>query len=211
VDTSSFNEHPIGGFLLSEQDGRTPRVVNPPKHRIQQIQRLKKSTYFGILIYLQDIHRQELSDPQLAWIIYYSRNLDENQILKAVKIYSQLKTEEVFYRRMKPQIDRIRGSVPRLEPKKLAEVRRIGTGYHDKGSLRPLHQRRTYGEIVVWDEDISHLLPLTYEIKGTWITAEEVTELIGVNHLSLALSQIEAMSFNLSGTLLSESPEDRED
>jgi hypothetical protein len=197
MDTSSSDGHSTGR-LLSEQDGRTPRVVNPPIHSSRQIERLKKSTYYGILIYLQDIYRQELSENQLLWIIYYSRKLDENQLLKAVNIYSQLKTEDVFYRRMRPQIERIRSSVPRLEPKQLAEVRRIGTGYHDKGSLRPLHQRRSYGELPIWDEDISYLLPLTYEIRGTWITAEEASELIGVNQIQLALGQLLTMSSNHS-------------
>lgn len=210
MDTSSSNEHSTER-LLSEQDGRTPRVVHPPKQRNRRMQKLKKSTYFGILLFLQDIHRQELSENQMAWIIYYSRNLDENQILKAVKIYSQLKTEDVFYRRMRPQIERIHSSVPRLEPKQLAEIRRIGTGYHDKGSLRPLHQRRSYGEESVWDEDISYLLPLTYELRGTWITAEEASELIGVNQIQLALGQLLTMSSNQLDFLYQGEPEDRED
>jgi len=208
MDTSSSHER-SPRRLLSEQDGRTPRVVNPPLQGTRRESKLKKSTYFGILIFLQDVHRQELSDSQVAWIIYYSRKLDESQLLKAVKIYGQLKTTDVFYRRMRPQIERIRNSVPRLEPKVLAEVRRIGTGYHDKGSLRPLHQRRSYGEQSVWDEDISYLLPLTYEIKGTWITAEEATELIGVNQIQLALGQLLTMSSNHSLANSKVFPEDR--
>jgi len=189
MDTSSSNESSTRG-LLSGQDGRTPRVVHPSIHSNRRFQRLKKSTYYGILLYLQEHCRQDLSDNQVAWIIYFSRNLDESQILRSIKISRDLANSEDFYRRMFSDLERIRKSVPRLEPKKLPEVRRIGTGYHDKGSLRPLHRRRNLGESVVWDEDISYLLPTHYEIRGTWITAEEVLDLIGVDLLKLMMNQL---------------------
>jgi hypothetical protein len=197
MDTSSF-ESPPPEVLLSRQDGRTPRVVHPPKHSSRGYQRLKKSTYYGILLFILDQDRGRLSENQIVWIIYYSRKLDESQLSRAVEIYKQLKFKDSFLSRMKHDVERIRSNVPRLEPKILPEKRRIGTGYHDKGSLRPLHQRRSYGELPIWDEDISYLLPLTYEIRGTWITAEEASELIGVNQIQLALGQLLTMSSNHS-------------
>lgn len=192
MDTSSFDKVP-SGRPLSRQDGRTPRVVHPPLQRVRENPRLKKSTYYGVLLFILDKHRKDLGENQILWIIYFSRKLDESQLSRAIKIYRDLEQSESFFRRMSFDVERIRKNVPRLEPKKLPEARRIGTGYHDKGSLRPLHERRNLGEYVVWDEDISYLLPLNYQIRGTWLTAEEVVELTGVDRLHLALNQVKVV------------------
>jgi hypothetical protein len=197
MDTSSF-ESPPPEVLLSRQDGRTPRVVHPPKHSFRGYQRLKKSTYYGILLFILDQDRGRLSENQIVWIIYYSRKLDESQLSRAVEIYKQLKFKDSFLSRMKHDVERIRSNVPRLEPKILPEKRRIGTGYHDKGSLRPLHEKRTIGERAIWDEDIVYLLPLDYQVRGTWLTAEEVCELVGVDHLQLVLHQLKTESLQES-------------
>lgn len=198
MDTSSFENSATRDSSYSGQDGRTPRVVHPSIHSSRGFQRLKKSTYYGILLYILENHRQDLSENQILWIIYFSRKLDESQLLRSVKISTDLIQNEEFCRRMSKDVERIRNNVPRLEPKKLPEVRRIGTGYHDKGSLRPLHERRNFGESVIWDEDISYLLPLNYDVKGTWITAVEVCDLIGIDLLRLVMNQLGIQKFQSS-------------
>jgi len=210
MDTSPTENVPPGR-PLSRQDGRTPRVVNPPLHSSQENVRLKKSTYYGILLYILDKHRQGLSENQILWIIYYSRKLEETQFSKSIKIYNSLIQSPDFFLRMSYHVERIRKNVPRLEPKILPEQRRIGTGYHDKGSLRPLHERRNFGEYVVWDEDITYLLPFDYQVRGTWLTAEEVVELTGVDQLQLVLRQLELKNpQEVLNTLNTVTPDDRE-
>lgn len=59
---------------------------------------------------------------------------------------------------------------------RVPELRRIGVGYRDKGSLRPSHKRgRDHGEIVFWSEDLPILYPENFEPR--FITAEEVCNL----------------------------------
>jgi len=151
---------------------------------------LKKSTYYGILLYILDKHRKDLGEEQVLWVIYFSRKLEETQLSRSIKIYRDLIHSRDFFLRMSFDVERIRKKVPRLESRRPPEKRRIGTGYHDKGSLRPLHERRNLGEYGVWDEDISYLLPLDYQVRGTWLTAEEVVKLTGVDHLQLVLHQL---------------------
>jgi len=151
---------------------------------------LKKSTYYGILLYILDKHRKDLGEEQVLWVIYFSRKLEETQLSRSIKIYRDLIHSRDFFLRMSFDVERIRKKVPRLESRRPPEQHRIGTGYHDKGSLRPLHERRNLGEYGVWDEDISYLLPLDYQVRGTWLTAEEVVKLTGVDHLQLVLHQL---------------------
>jgi len=143
---------------------------------------LKKSTFYGILLYILVEYREELTDQQVAGIIYYSRKLSIAELLKAGNFSSQLLKQPAILNRTRQEIERVRRTqVPFLRTPQIPEPRRIGIGYRDKGALRPRHRPRLVGERTFWDEDLSWLLPLDFEPEGKWITADEVQSLIGNN------------------------------
>jgi hypothetical protein len=163
-------------------DGRHTPLGRPTDSGSRRKGILKKSTFYGILLFILTEFREELTDEQVAGIIYYSRKLSIAELLKAGKFSSQLLHEPVILRRTLPEIERIRRKqVPFLRTPHILEPRRIGIGYRDKGALRPRHRPRLVGERTFWDEDISWLLPLDFEPEGKWITADEVQSLIGNN------------------------------
>jgi hypothetical protein len=105
-----------------------------------------------------------------------------------------------FFLRLEKEINRIHLSVPGQVPPRLTEKRRIGTGYHDKGSLRPLHQRRDFGEDSLYLEDVLPFIPFDQiEEEGRWITAEEVVRLAGRQSIELVAIQL---GVNLTQTVL---------
>lgn len=68
---------------------------------------------------------------------------------------------------------------PRLRETQLAEKRRIGVGYRDKGALRPHNTKgRDLGEPVTFSGDIQVLLP-HHVPQDIWLTRSEVVEHCG--------------------------------
>lgn len=174
------------------EDGRHPLPGKRSNQGFRGLKGMRRSTRYGILLYLLSNSKKfELSENQRLWIIYYSRKFSEAELLRASDVSERLNSDSLFFLRMKKEIQETHVRVPSLNPMTLKEKRRIGIGYRDKGALRPLHQKRDLGEISLWDEDIKFLLPISYETKGSWITAKEVSSLIGVNLLSEVLYQIE--------------------
>jgi hypothetical protein len=174
------------------EDGRHPLLGKRSSQGFRDLKGMRKSTRYGILLYLLSNSKDfELSENQRLWIIYYSRKFSEAELLRASDVSERLNSDSLFLLRMKKEIHETHVRVPSLNPLNLKEKRRIGIGYRDKGALRPLHQKRDLGEISLWDEDIRFLLPLNFEIQGRWITAKEVSSLIGVNLLNEVLYQIE--------------------
>lgn len=158
----------------------TPRPVDPPVQLSSgRKQKLKKSTYYGILLYIMSEYSQDISPEQRAWIVYYSRKLSIAELLRAATFQSKLATEEITLRRTQNEINRIRSRIPRLENLSLPEPNRIGIGYRDKGALRPLTKKREIGEDSFWNEDVRTVFPSLPESEGKWITAEEVNSLTG--------------------------------
>jgi hypothetical protein len=153
--------------------------------------KLKKSIYFGILLYIQWEEYDRLSVLQNLWITNYARRCSDEELLRAGKLAETLKTREHIRFFHSKDILRVRKTIPWIESKPLPEAVRIGKGYTDKGSLRPLHERgRILSEIKFWDEDIIYMLPFDYQVKGEWITADEVKSLVGVNLFELLLTQV---------------------
>lgn len=188
---SSNQEHQPLGRVSQDRMADTPRSADPPfRNSSRRKGKLKKSTYYGILLYIMSEFAEDISPEQRAWIVYYSRKLSIAELLKASNFSSKLRTEQNTLQRTLNEIQRIRRRIPRLEPLNLPEGRRIGIGYRDKGALRPLHEKRVIGERCFWDEDLRAILPFSYEIEGKWITANEVNSLVGENHLELALRQL---------------------
>lgn len=180
---------PVLAFSVRMAD--TPRPVDPPVRVHKRSGKLKKSTYYGILLYLVTEFAESLSPEQRAWIVHYSRKLSIAELLKAENFSSKLRTEEQTLKRTQNEIERIRTRIPRLENLTTPEPNRIGIGYRDKGALRPLHERREFGEISYWDEDVRIFLPYDQEIVGKWITASEVSCLVGEDLLELIARQLQ--------------------
>lgn len=155
----------------------TPASVDPPVQRHRRKGKLKKSTYFGILLYLLSEYREDLGPEQVAWIVRFQSKLRDEELLRAAQFSSKLRTEPRTLQRTQSEIERVRRNVPRLELPRLRESRRIGIGYRDKGALRPLHLRRTEGETAFWLEDLKWFLPIN-EVEGKWVSAEEVQRLM---------------------------------
>jgi len=199
-----FSNHlmPEGEDSIQDRMADTPRSVGAPMERYSKIQGMRESTKYGILLFLlQSGH--ELSDGQRLWIVYRSRKFSEAELLRSAELSLRLLQDDILRTRMRWEIRKIHHSVPSLNPKNLPEKRRIGIGYRDKGALRPLHRNRVLGERAFWDEDIQYLLPLTHEVTGRWITADEVVSLVGIDRLNLALTTIQSMYSNQLATLFS--------
>lgn len=163
-----------------ERMADTPRSIDPPvRSGSRRKQKLKKSTYYGILLYIMSEFSRDISPEQRAWIVYYSRKLSIAELLKASTFQSKLATEETTLKRTQHEINRIRTRIPRLENLSLPEPNRIGIGYRDKGALRPLTKKREIGEDSFWSDDVRSVFPQLPESEGKWITANEVNSLTG--------------------------------
>jgi len=181
----------------------TPHSIPRPDRSKHQVNRLSQAKYYGVLLSFLGQKEFPLSEEQVLWIIYYSRKLDESQLLKASRFREQILTDEVFSQRLKWEISKIYHNVPRLSEKRIPEARRIGIGYRDKGALRPLHLKRTIGEESFWGEDLMFLIPqLDLEVDRIF-TADEVKRLVGEYHLELALRQLKVntLASSLSNSL----------
>lgn len=179
------------------QDGRNPPPGRRPRDGFtEKTKDMRESTAYGILLFfLNNTFDWPLSTGQRLWIVYRARKLSLPELLRAGQYSDLLISDEAVKQRMFRRIREIYFAVPSLDPKQIPEKRTIGIGYRDKGSLRPLHQTRTIGEEVFWDEDIAFLLPFGHEIEGKWITAEEVESLVGRDLLILAIQQIQRQTF----------------
>jgi hypothetical protein len=124
-----------------------------------------------------------LHEDQVRWIVYFGRKLSDAELLKAGKLAKQLTQSELAQRRSASEILRIFHSIPLLRKTPIPIPRRIGTGYHDKGALRPRHKPRLPGNVTFWSQDIPYFLPT--EEEGKWITSDEVFRLIGNDLLEL--------------------------
>jgi len=163
-----------------ERMADTPRSIDPPvRSGSRRKTKLKKSTYYGILLYIMSEFSKDLSSEQRAWIVYYSRKLSIAELLKATNFQAKLSSEEKTLERTMHEIKRIRSRIPRLENLSLPEPNRIGIGYRDKGALRPLTKKREIGEDSFWSDDVKSVFPSLQESEGKWITANEVNSLAG--------------------------------
>jgi hypothetical protein len=140
-----------------------------------------------------------LHPDQVRWIIYFSRRLSDAELQKAGKFLTKLKSEEVVLRRTSKEIGRIFKAIPLMRKTVSPEPRRIGTGYHDKGALRPRHRPRLAGEETWWNQDLEWLLPQKVD-EGKWITADEVYGQISTDFLEIIGNNIQR---NLSVFVLS--------
>jgi len=165
---------------------------------------LKKSIYFGILLFVLRRETDSFTAEQQLWIVNYSRKLSDEELLRAGKLTERLLNDEqslIFHHK---DIQRVRRTIPWIEPFNSPEAVRIGKGYTDKGALRPSHERgRQLSELKFWDEDIPFMLPTNYSQKGKWITADEVESLLGTPIFGLVMMSLNQMMHPSSGILSS--------
>lgn len=133
--------------VRSEQDGRTPRHSTPHRRTSSvppPTRGLRRSTRLGILYFLAST--RTISDQQRAYLIHHQGKAQLNELDRARKVFSDLKSDP----RVRARLHVEQYHIPVLpEPRKPKERRRIGIGYRDKGSLRPLHRPTKPGEVTV--------------------------------------------------------------
>lgn len=168
----------------SEKDGRQPRRGNLPRSKSSHLKKSRKVVLFWL--------RQEF-EPQFEGSSYPERLAEFQSKLKleelesAIELYNSLVEDPRARSRFLAQYRGV--LLPRLLETRIEEIRRIGVGYRDKGSLRPHHEKgRDQGEVAVWSEDVPYIVPPSTE-PGKWVTRKEVIELCGgidYYHLTMA-------------------------
>lgn len=182
------------GLPSSRRMADTPHRADHPLQRRGRRRDLKRSIYFGILMYILRENSEQFTREQQLWIVNYSRKLFEEELLRAGNFTEKLFTDETVRQFHLKDIQRVRSTIPWIEPFNPPEAVRIGKGYTDKGALRPLHERgRLLSEIKFWDEDIPFMLPTNYTLKGEWITADEVKSLLGETIFGLVMMSLNQM------------------
>jgi len=175
-----------------EKDGRQPRRGNPPRLNVSSLKRSRKL----VLFWLRREFESNLGENYLAKVTEYQSRLKLEELESALELYSKLIVDPRGRSRFLAQYREVR--IPRLQETRKDEIRRIGVGYRDKGSLRPHHTKgRDLGEEVIWAEDIKFLLPPDLDL-ARWITRKEVLELCGglhIFHLSMVAIQAQTSGF----------------
>jgi len=198
VNTNS--KTPIPEVPVLGQDGRNPPLASRSKDGFTALKGMRESTRYGILLYfLLNSVEWPLSEGQVLWIVHRSKKLSLSELQRSSTFLEELFHNEKTFSRMRREILDTYYRVPSLNPKRIPEKRTIGIGYRDKGSLRPLHEQRSIGEEVFWNQDLAYLLPYDKTEEGAWVTAEEVQRQVGMDHLILALASIRNQT--LSGNL----------
>jgi len=189
---------------LQRRMADTPHGAHHPTRKTGRRKELKRSIYYGTLLYILRTEVDRLTPEQQSWIARYSLKLEEQELERAGRHAELLlRDSKVQYFHVR-DILRVRSSIPWIEPFNPPESVRIGKGYTDKGALRPLHERgRQLSEIKFWDADIPFMLPTFYTVKGEWITADEVKSLLGETVFGLVMMSLNQM-VNPASTLLSQ-------
>jgi hypothetical protein len=200
----SPNEKPNtnGGNTMkpqSEDRGEMAEIPRPVTSKPSSGRaRLRKSRFIGVLIYILQKRKTEfkgrVSINQALWI----QDLVARQsltVLEQASSYARIiNTSPRVRSSLNGEINRILRVDRTPSPITLAEKRRIGVGYKDKGTLRPPHIYREEVSEVFHREDVEFLLPLDHDPLEEWITAEEVlSQLSDRAQGQRALLQVQAM------------------
>jgi hypothetical protein len=161
--------------------------------------RMRKSRFLGILIYIlqkrKTLLRGKVSVNQALWIQSMIANSSVDELHSASIFASSLHHSPRVRQSLQGEINRIL-RVDRTPPSYfLAEKRRIGVGYRDKGTLRPHHSTREETSVVFHLDDVEYLLPLDHNLnREDWLTAEEVlSQLSNRDNATRAMLQVQSM------------------
>lgn len=192
------------GLITPEQvkqirPAEPPRAVSRPQQDSGKPKsgRLKKSTFLGMLLYLQK--SGQLSEDQERYLLRLQGTVQEQELLAAIELLRHLVASPRSAARAKQDLEAARQRCPRLQAKSvLPERRRIGVGYRDKGSLRPSARPSEVPGRMWWSDDLHPaLLPKFIPEEPRWITAEELFGTEGYEILQeLALRAVLTQTLN---------------
>jgi hypothetical protein len=185
--------HPARGRMAE-----TPVSVTPSRLVIKPGDRLKKTKYLGFLLFRA--MESELTVEQLSFIAHFQAKLDLEQVQRALEFARKLERSP----RLRARISADRRRIPTLKTVRPPEKRRIGVGYRDKGTLRPLHKRgRALGSRSFWPGDfLVHLVPDPSELPAELVTHWELVKLIAKeNQCNTHLAELALRTVVLSDPL----------
>lgn len=146
-----------------------PRSVS---RTLRRVKGQRKSTEVAFLWILQE--RGELTEGQILYVLKVQSTLKLEEFQRALELKARIELSPRSLARSRGLLERARQSTPALDPKSTRrEIRRIGVGYRDKGTLRPHHRPREEGPLQIWSEDLGNFLQEVPEEPG-WISAEEL-------------------------------------
>lgn len=178
--------------------GQTHRSAEPP-HSVtrsdSKIKRLKTSTFLGYLLFLQ--RNKSLSEDQERFLLKLQAKVKFEELQSAILLLQKLLASPRAAARSKEDLELALRKCGRLPAKSSRpEVRRIGVGYRDKGSLRPKHKPPAVPGLMWWSEDIDPAL-LHKPEEPCWITAEELFGPERYDHIQeLALRAVFGQNLN---------------
>lgn len=162
----------------------TPRG-NPNLKR----ERLKKSTYLAYLWFLQ--RSKLLTEGQGRYLLQLQSKIKLSELESAVEKLRRISESPRSAARSRGDLEYVKRVCPDLPAKLiLREPRRIGIGYRDKGTLRPLHKPVPVPGFQWWSEDLAPFLFNPPE-EPQWISSGELFGKEGYDHVQLlALMQV---------------------
>jgi len=158
---------------LREKSAELPRPVTPAESsRNRRTGRLRTSTYLGYLLFLTEI--KQLSEDQMRYVRKLQASVRFSELEKAINLTRKLIESPRSVARARVELERLRRNCPRIDAKSiLPEIRRIGVGYRDKGSLRLPHEDHEVPSRAWWSQDIEFLLLHPPE-EPQWIASEQL-------------------------------------
>lgn len=172
MEPKTESEEPPSDPTLSVRMAEDPCLV-PRNHQVER-RKLRRSTRLAYLFQLEEEGR--LSEGQMRFLVQLQASVNWHELERARELYEKLKESPRSFARSSKEREMVWQTTPALDAKSPGgEIRRIGVGYRDKGSLRPLHERgRNEGVAILgWSEDLAPFLLFQVE-EPRWITTEEV-------------------------------------
>jgi len=144
--------------------------------------RLKLSQKIGLLLWLNK--NGELSEGGKERLLYLQRRASEEAILAGLKFSSRLQSEKKLQLDFKPHMIELNRR-PQSKRYRKRELRRIGIGYRDKGTLpdfeskaRNRSQEDSYISMEYFPSEVIEIINILFptSIEDDWIRAKVVSE-----------------------------------
>jgi hypothetical protein len=138
---------------------------------------LRQSRYAGLLLFLllteDPYYKDRVSIQRIQWMQEFLTKLSIESLQQSYSFALRILHNPRIRNSLKKEIERELHSYRVRSRSESPEPRRIGVGYRDKGTLRPLHHKREIGKDSFWQEDLilwNYLPPNDRE----FVTTEEV-------------------------------------
>jgi len=158
--------------------------------------RLKLSQKIGLLLWLNK--NGELSEGGKERLLYLQRRASEEAILAGLKFSSRLQSEKKLQLDFKPHMIELNRR-PQSKRYRKRELRRIGIGYRDKGTLpdfeskaRNRSQEDSYISMEYFPSEVIEIINILFptSIEDDWIDLEEIQKNSQNSETTLALIQL---------------------